>query len=46
MAAKPPARAGFFVGPTVFDAVQAHMRIAREEIFGPVLGVMTARRYR
>jgi len=39
---RPPGR-GFFVEPTVFDAVQAHMRIAREEIFGPVLGVMTAR---
>jgi aldehyde dehydrogenase (NAD+)/gamma-glutamyl-gamma-aminobutyraldehyde dehydrogenase len=34
-------RPGYFVGPTVFDAVQPRMRIAREEIFGPVLGVIT-----
>jgi aldehyde dehydrogenase (NAD+)/gamma-glutamyl-gamma-aminobutyraldehyde dehydrogenase len=33
-------RQGFFVGPTVFDDVKPHMIIAREEIFGPVLGVM------
>ena len=31
---------GFFVGPTLFDHVQAHMRIYREEIFGPVLSVV------
>ena len=28
---------GHFVGPTIFDQVQNSMRIAREEIFGPVL---------
>ncbi len=28
---------GFFVAPTIFDHVQPGMRIAREEIFGPVL---------
>lgn len=33
---------GFFVGPTVFDHVTPTMRIAREEIFGPVLSVMRA----
>jgi malonate-semialdehyde dehydrogenase (acetylating)/methylmalonate-semialdehyde dehydrogenase len=27
---------GFFVGPTVFDAVTADMKIGHEEIFGPV----------
>jgi acyl-CoA reductase-like NAD-dependent aldehyde dehydrogenase len=32
---------GFFVGPTIFDAVQNSMKIAREEIFGPVLSVLT-----
>ncbi len=32
---------GFYIQPTVFDAVQSHMTIAREEIFGPVLSVMT-----
>jgi acyl-CoA reductase-like NAD-dependent aldehyde dehydrogenase len=31
---------GFFVEPTVFDRVTRDMRIAREEIFGPVLSVM------
>ena len=30
---------GFFVKPTVFDHVTPDMRIAREEIFGPVLSV-------
>lgn len=32
---------GFFVGPTLFDEVQPAMTIAREEIFGPVLSLMT-----
>ncbi|MEX2217271.1 MAG: CoA-acylating methylmalonate-semialdehyde dehydrogenase [Phycisphaerales bacterium] len=31
---------GCFVGPTVFDHVRPGMRIADEEIFGPVLSVM------
>ena len=31
---------GFFLGPTVFDAVKPTMSIAREEIFGPVLSVI------
>ena len=30
---------GFFVEPTVFTGVTPSMRIAREEIFGPVVGV-------
>ncbi|HWT98884.1 MAG TPA: aldehyde dehydrogenase [Terriglobales bacterium] len=38
-----PAGGGFYVRPTVFDAVSPTMTIAREEIFGPVLGVMTVR---
>ncbi len=29
-------RDGYFVGPSVFDAVSPAMRIGREEIFGPV----------
>jgi len=33
--------AGYFLAPTVFDEVRPEMRIAREEIFGPVLAVMT-----
>ena len=32
---------GYFVEPTVFDGVSNSMRIAREEIFGPVLSVIT-----
>jgi RHH-type proline utilization regulon transcriptional repressor/proline dehydrogenase/delta 1-pyrroline-5-carboxylate dehydrogenase len=34
---------GFFVPPTIFTGVTANMRLAREEIFGPVLSVMKAR---
>lgn len=32
---------GYFVQPTIFDAVSNDMRIAREEIFGPVLSTIT-----
>jgi len=32
---------GYFVEPTVFDGVKPSMKIAREEIFGPVLSAMT-----
>ena len=31
---------GYFVAPTVFDEMTPAMRIAKEEIFGPVTGVM------
>jgi malonate-semialdehyde dehydrogenase (acetylating)/methylmalonate-semialdehyde dehydrogenase len=31
---------GCFVGPTIFDRVRPGMRIADEEIFGPVLAIM------
>ena len=31
---------GYFVQPTVFDHVTPDMRIAREEIFGPVLSIL------
>ncbi|GAA5119159.1 aldehyde dehydrogenase family protein [Haloechinothrix salitolerans] len=34
---------GFFFAPTVFSGVESSMRIAREEIFGPVLSVQTFR---
>lgn len=33
---------GYFVQPTIFAEVTSKMRIAREEIFGPVLSVMKA----
>ncbi|MDB4810006.1 aldehyde dehydrogenase family protein [bacterium] len=32
---------GFFVAPTIFDGVQDDMSIATDEIFGPVLSVLT-----
>ena len=31
---------GYFISPTVFDGVENSMRIAQEEIFGPVLSVL------
>ncbi|HMD75046.1 MAG TPA: CoA-acylating methylmalonate-semialdehyde dehydrogenase [Steroidobacteraceae bacterium] len=31
---------GFFLGASLFDRVESHMRIYREEIFGPVLCVV------
>jgi alpha-ketoglutaric semialdehyde dehydrogenase len=31
---------GFFVAPAIFDRVDANMRIAQEEIFGPVLSLI------
>ncbi|HYB76027.1 MAG TPA: aldehyde dehydrogenase family protein [Nitrososphaerales archaeon] len=34
---------GHFIEPTVFDNVTTEMRIAQEEIFGPVLSVLTAK---
>ncbi|MCS7088080.1 MAG: aldehyde dehydrogenase family protein [Thermoflexales bacterium] len=34
---------GFFIQPTVFDDVQPSMRIAQEEIFGPVIGIIRAK---
>lgn len=32
---------GFFVEPTVFTGVQDHMKIAREEVFGPVQCILS-----
>ncbi|MBI3270142.1 MAG: aldehyde dehydrogenase family protein [Planctomycetes bacterium] len=32
---------GYYVQPTIFDGVENRMKIAREEIFGPVLSVLT-----
>lgn len=36
----PDAPRGFYFGATIVDQVQAEMRLAREEVFGPVLNVM------
>ncbi len=37
-----PAGDGFFLGACLFDHVKPEMRIYREEIFGPVLGIVRA----
>ena len=34
---------GYFVEPTIFDNVTPNMRIFKEEIFGPVLSITTAK---
>ncbi len=36
-------REGFFYEPTLFSDVTADMRIAQEEIFGPVVGIIEAK---
>jgi aldehyde dehydrogenase (NAD+) len=36
---------GFFIEPTLFDHVKANMRIAQEEIFGPVVSVLRAKNF-
>jgi aldehyde dehydrogenase (NAD+) len=33
---------GYFIEPTLFTGVTPEMRIAKEEVFGPVLGLMVA----
>lgn len=38
-----PFNQGFFVQPTIFDDVRSDMRIAQEEIFGPVVSVIPYR---
>ncbi|MGH9458862.1 MAG: CoA-acylating methylmalonate-semialdehyde dehydrogenase [Thermoanaerobaculia bacterium] len=34
---------GFFVGPTLIDRVRPEMRIAQEEVFGPVMAIVRAK---
>jgi len=36
---------GYFVGPTIFEGVKPDMKIYKEEIFGPVLSMMTTDTY-
>lgn len=38
----PGCEGGFYVGPTVLDRVRPDMRIAQEEVFGPVLAIIRA----
>jgi acyl-CoA reductase-like NAD-dependent aldehyde dehydrogenase len=40
---EPPSDRGWYVRPTLFTDATNDMRIAREEIFGPVLSVLTYR---
>ena len=42
-AACPGREGGFYVGPTIIDHVRPDMRIAQEEVFGPVLAIVRAR---
>lgn len=39
-ATRPECGAGWFVEPTIFTGVRPEMRIAQEEVFGPVLSVI------
>jgi len=39
----PGREGGFFVGPTIVDHVRPDMRLAQEEVFGPVLAIVRAR---
>jgi malonate-semialdehyde dehydrogenase (acetylating)/methylmalonate-semialdehyde dehydrogenase len=39
----PPRPEGFYLGPTLLDRATSDMRVAREEIFGPVLSIVRAR---
>jgi malonate-semialdehyde dehydrogenase (acetylating)/methylmalonate-semialdehyde dehydrogenase len=34
---------GFWIGPTILDQVRPDMKIAQEEVFGPVLAIIRAR---
>ena len=36
---------GYYVSPAIFTDVTQHMRIAREEIFGPVIGLIEVTSY-
>ncbi len=36
---------GFYAAPTIYDSVKPHHRVAREEIFGPVVSLMKAKNF-
>ncbi len=38
----PGKEGGYFIGPTIIDGVTPDMRIARDEVFGPVLAIVRA----
>lgn len=39
----PGREGGFYVGPTVIDGVRPEMRLAQDEVFGPVLAIIRTR---
>lgn len=39
----PDCEGGFYIGPTVIDHVRPEMKIAQEEVFGPVLAIIRAK---
>jgi malonate-semialdehyde dehydrogenase (acetylating)/methylmalonate-semialdehyde dehydrogenase len=39
----PGKEGGYYVGPTIIDQVRPEMRIAQEEVFGPVLAIVRTR---
>ncbi|MFT4666196.1 MAG: malonate-semialdehyde dehydrogenase (acetylating)/methylmalonate-semialdehyde dehydrogenase [Polaribacter sp.] len=39
----PGKEGGFYVGPTILDHVTTDMRVAKEEIFGPVISIIRAK---
>jgi RHH-type proline utilization regulon transcriptional repressor/proline dehydrogenase/delta 1-pyrroline-5-carboxylate dehydrogenase len=43
--APPPPLPGYYVAPALFGPVPAHHPLAQEEIFGPVLSILTARNF-
>jgi acyl-CoA reductase-like NAD-dependent aldehyde dehydrogenase len=42
-ATRPECGSGWFIEPTIFDGVRNSMRIAQEEVFGPILSIITFR---
>ncbi|MBI3459457.1 L-glutamate gamma-semialdehyde dehydrogenase [Candidatus Acetothermia bacterium] len=38
-------RTGYFIQPTIFDGIKSKHRLGQEEIFGPVLAVITANNF-
>ena len=39
----PGSEGGYYIGPTVIDHVRPEMKIAQEEVFGPVLAILRTR---
>ena len=42
-ASVPGKEGGFYVGPTIIDFVKPDMKVAKEEIFGPVISIIRAK---